>query len=325
MQIVAGASPLSVSLILCTRDRGLALVGALDSILSGELLPDEILVVDQSDDTTTQVGVRRIQRSHPFVRYLRSDTRGLSAARNVGITASSGDILVFLDDDCLVAPDWLARVREIFRSNPRINLVAGSVAPPEGFDWSNGYVPNVKVAEGNGRRHPYVMGANMAIRRSAVELTGPFDEDLGAGTPGRAGEDMDYLLRMYDLFGPASVYGIADALVVHEGGGRLGDEGRRLIDSYGFGEGATLGRQLRRRSKQVFPFSLLLARNYFHSVWSYVSGRSRSVGWRRLKQLLRGVAYGYRAGELPTTWLKHTNGALQPRTMARFEAGPGES
>ncbi len=230
----------SVSVVICTHDRGFFIAGIIKSILDGSRLPEEIVVVDQSLGRETEMVVADVAATHAvdasghagdssgIINYVPSSTRGLSAARNVGVAAAQGSIIVFVDDDCEAKPAWIGSIVGVFEEHSDICLVAGSVAPPEGFDWSAGYVPNIVMTEGSSLRHPYIMGANMSLRRSVLNDLGPFDETLGAGSPGQSGEDMDYLLRVYGKYGRGSVYGIAEPLIVHQEGGRFGEPERRI-------------------------------------------------------------------------------------------------
>jgi glycosyltransferase involved in cell wall biosynthesis len=74
----------------------------------------EVIVVDDgsTDDTATVAG-----QEYPFsLRYLWQENSGDAAARNRGVEASRGELLVFLDDDVLAAPDYLFRLREAHRA-----------------------------------------------------------------------------------------------------------------------------------------------------------------------------------------------------------------
>ena len=56
---------------------------------------------------------------------------GAGAARNVGLQNAKGKIIVFLDDDCLVKPDWLDRIVETFKKYPEAAAVGGAVRNPD--------------------------------------------------------------------------------------------------------------------------------------------------------------------------------------------------
>jgi glycosyltransferase involved in cell wall biosynthesis len=94
---------------------------AIESVLAQSYPHFEIIVVDDgSPDDPAQV-VKR----YPSVRYLRQDNRGVSAARNSGIQASSGTYLVFLDADDRLLPNHLQANLKAFEEHPDAGFVCG--------------------------------------------------------------------------------------------------------------------------------------------------------------------------------------------------------
>lgn len=177
--------PTSISVIVCTRDRGAGFATTVDSVLSGDLRPSEVVVVDQSSDD------RALRASHRFddapgFRYCRIASVGLSRARNAGLKLVRGDIAAFTDDDCEVSCDWLLGIAAAFELDARIGVVHGNVraAPHDRrIGFTTAYVRDVPLlAASMGDKHlAEGIGANMAARRAAWEAVGGFDELLGAG------------------------------------------------------------------------------------------------------------------------------------------------
>ncbi len=112
-----------VSVIIPCRN-GQRIVGdAVRSALAQSEPPAEVLVVDDAstDGTSRAAGAAG-------ARVLRTEgRRNAGGARNAGMDTASGDILAFLDADVVAPPDWLARVRAAFESDPRIVAVGGRV------------------------------------------------------------------------------------------------------------------------------------------------------------------------------------------------------
>ena len=80
---------------------------AVASILENGQPDFHVLIVDQSTNDDTAEAVRNLPQERLV--YLRSDTRGVAAARNVGVAHASTNIIVFTDDDCTMPCDWLVR------------------------------------------------------------------------------------------------------------------------------------------------------------------------------------------------------------------------
>jgi glycosyltransferase involved in cell wall biosynthesis len=111
------------SVIIPCRN-GARIVGeAVRSALAQTEPPLEVLVVDDASEDATAEAARAAG-----ARVLRAKTRrNAGGARNIGIEASSGDVLAFLDADVAAPADWLARVRTTFESNPDVVAVGGCV------------------------------------------------------------------------------------------------------------------------------------------------------------------------------------------------------
>ncbi len=148
-----------------------------------------IVVCDGPDDATAQLA-----RSYGARVVTLERRRGLNAARNAGIEAARGDLIVLIDHDVDAPPGWLAALLEGVRANPEHELFGGPIrARLEGGPRGCGRerAPITTLDEGpEDRDVAFVWGANMAIRRSALERLGPFDESLS----GR-GDEEEWELR----------------------------------------------------------------------------------------------------------------------------------
>ncbi len=191
-----------VSIIIPTCDRKDSLKAALDSVAGLDYPRDryEVLVVDDGSVDGTEQLVRELQARVPIVlRYFRQEKKGLSAAKNVGIRESRGEILVFTDDDCLLEKEWLALLVKPFDS-PGVGVVGGPDRIPEAsgplatcIDYSvTSFIGTGGVREGGAMRLAkyYPRGCNTAMLKSVVEKVGGFDENF------RAGEDIELVYRV---------------------------------------------------------------------------------------------------------------------------------
>jgi glycosyltransferase involved in cell wall biosynthesis len=153
----------------------------------------EVIVVDQNGDDR----VREITtpwRAHLEVRVLNAP-RGLSRARNVGLPHARGQIIAFPDDDAWYPDGLLLSIARRLDQDPHLHGLTGRTVDQEGRSparW-NRSEGQVTLATAWTR----MASSSIFLRRTAVEIIGPFDEELGlgAGTPYEGAEDLDYVLR----------------------------------------------------------------------------------------------------------------------------------
>jgi len=135
-------------------------------------------------------GVTALQQQWPVHVVDCEITREPGRARNTGASHAQGTVLLFLDDDCLVAQDWVERnVRAL--AEPRVGIVGARIqgVSPRFFarchDFTNfgAYQPPVT-------REIAVASASMGIRRRLFEQIGGFDAEM------RSGEDMELCARV---------------------------------------------------------------------------------------------------------------------------------
>src|SRR5215471_7389353 len=126
---------LSVSLVICTRNRARQLEACLASVSKIRCDREwEAVIVDNGSSDHTRTVVGEFARSHVGARYVWEPEPGLSRARNAGVKASRGDIIAFTDDDCYPAPDLPDRIGEIF-ADPRIGFIGGRILLHDRYDY----------------------------------------------------------------------------------------------------------------------------------------------------------------------------------------------
>lgn len=240
--------PLAATVLICTRERPRMLEETVGSVLAGERLPSELLIVDQSASPHPRLGGLGTVDGCA-VRYLHAPDRGLSRARNVGLRAASCDVVVLIDDDVFVEPRWLERLLDGLDAGGELAVATGRVlaAPHEG---TAGIVPYAALVTRTtpdvfrGRQPiDVVPGANVAMHRATALRLGGYDERLGAGTRFASGEDNDFGLRLLDAGGV--VRHVPDAVVLHRAW-RTGRQRARMRWDYGRGKGAFYMKHLRR-------------------------------------------------------------------------------
>jgi glycosyltransferase involved in cell wall biosynthesis len=234
-----------VSVTVPTRGRAQHMRECITSILACTGPSFEVIVVDQSDDRLTEETLAPFL-SDARLRYLRTATRGVCAARNVGIAESRGEILVCTDDDCRAAPDWLEKFADTFARRPEAAVLCGRVLVSDELSLT-GYAVSYSADFGELTfesmcRGSFPLTANLALRRETARQVGPFDEALGSGGPLRSGGEPDFLLRV--LRRGLRMFDAPEAQVTHLGV-RKGRAGPALMRKYLFGTGAAMAKHAR--------------------------------------------------------------------------------
>src|SRR5262249_6298318 len=142
------------------------------------------------------------------VRHVLEPVAGATRVRNTAMRAARGDVLVFVDDDALPHPSWLAGILRPF-ADPRVAVVGGRVAlryvapSPDWWDRSfDDYLSFYDLGEQpiDLAARPWYdspRGANMAVRRAALLDVGGFNLRLGPrGDRHTVGEESDLCLRL---------------------------------------------------------------------------------------------------------------------------------
>src|SRR5262249_40727840 len=130
-----------ISVIICTYKRADTLRETLRH-LAAQVVPErfewEVLLVDNnSPDHTPKVCEEFIKNSPMPSRYILESQQALSFARNRGIQETTGDIVVFLDDDVAIDPHWIVKLAVAF-DNPKCAAAGGKVLavwPGEAPAW----------------------------------------------------------------------------------------------------------------------------------------------------------------------------------------------
>lgn len=178
----------SVVIRTYTEERWDYFVEAVTSVQQQNNPPEEIvLVVDHNPELLEKV------RTHfPDAVVVESKSRGSSGAWNSGIEAASMDVVAFIDDDAVAAPDWLEKLLQHY-VDPHVLGVGGSIIPnwlggeprwfPSEFTWVVGCtyrgMPETVAPIRN------LIGCNMSFRRTPMLAIGGFKEVKGLGHMGK--------------------------------------------------------------------------------------------------------------------------------------------
>jgi GT2 family glycosyltransferase len=178
----------TVSVVIVNKgDPGIA--RTLDAFRAHESpLLGEIVVVDAS-----QGALDEIRRAFPWVKWISYEnvtrkSRTIAEQRNVGVANSEGDVVVFLDANCVPGPHWLERLAAPILAGTE-SIVVGRITSPSGATIHD------MVGNQGGHDGSYLeqcANMNVAYRRDVIERLGGFDEQLGFA------EDIDFAWRARD-------------------------------------------------------------------------------------------------------------------------------
>jgi glycosyltransferase involved in cell wall biosynthesis len=201
---------MKVTLIMATLgQRPEEITRFLEALLRGTHRDIELIVVDQTGDDRLPSLLSRYSGSLCIV-HLRSEP-GLSRARNVGLTHSTGEIVSFPDDDCWYPETVLASVAERFERDSSLDALAGH---PIDVDGHSAF-PRWERRSGWINRYNVWRRSNsnaLFVRRHIATQVGGFDETLGlgSGTPWGSAEDVEFPLRLleagYPVYYDAMLY-----------------------------------------------------------------------------------------------------------------------
>jgi GT2 family glycosyltransferase len=200
----------SATIVIPTRLRASYLEVALTSIVpQAQAAGAEVLVVCDGPDLPTEA----VSRRHRVRQVQLPRGSGANAARNAGVAAARGELIVFVDDDVEAPAGWLEAVLSGAEAAPDIDVFGGRITASleGGGPRACGTEPPPITTLDHGpldRDVPFAWSANMAIRRTALERVGPFDEAIR----GR-GEEEDWQ-RRYAAAGGRVRY-LAAAELVH--------------------------------------------------------------------------------------------------------------
>jgi glycosyltransferase involved in cell wall biosynthesis len=313
---------INVSVIVCSLNGG-GSIGACVDALADQTYPHcEVIVVDDgSSDGTGEIAE---QLGATVLRH--EANRGLAAARNTGVRAATGEVIVFTDDDCRPDSRWIVELVAGYR-DPSIIGVGGQVEAMDAnrllvryLKTNNPLAPlELDLARGQGalrRLWLYIqrtwcapnrraddrwvyslVGANMSFRAQAFAAVGLFADEIRFG-----GEDEEFCSRIRHHFGNESMLFRQQASVAHHFDPELRDTLRR---ARAYGRGNARGyRTGYTKVPPLFPLpvvTLVLALRSLWRPWTLVTAVALPIvgypyvlaRWARSSGLMQRVGFCY--------------------------------
>lgn len=179
-----------VSVIVATDRGGPYLAEALESIAAQTYPRIEAILVD--DGSAAPEALREITDEHLGVRVLRQDNAGVSVARNFGVSHSTGDLLVFLDDDDRWAPERIARQVASLEDNKAavLSYCGMRTIDDGGRELVAADQHQVRSVHDVLRRTTGIILPNVMVRRETFQRIGGFHPSF------RRGQDLDLVLKV---------------------------------------------------------------------------------------------------------------------------------
>ena len=247
---------MKISLVIPTYNRPEHLENCLKSIIDQSYLPHEIFIVDNSLvdglDDLIRYWTSEFKKKNVSLVYKRNTINSLTAARNLGAEATTGDIISFLDDDVTISQNYFKEIINVFKKYKTAKGVQGYI---QGED-NRGRIRNLfnriffnYHTEKNGCRvlpsvsttYPlqlsktipceWISGSNQNYKREIFQNL-CFDENLMKYCEG---EDLDFSYRVFKKYS-GSLFITPDAKVEHHvalNGRAIGKEQLYMFEVYG--------------------------------------------------------------------------------------------
>lgn len=156
-----------ISVIVPTHNRIKALQKCLVSLFNQTVQPQEIIVIEDGSTDGTKKYLESLKDKIHLISHEKN--LGQSVARNSGIKAARGDILVFIDDDCAARFNWLESIQKTFKKTGADAVIGKTIYVAENYQ---GRFPEKIVSNNNGT---WPGAGNIAYKKSVFKKNGGFD------------------------------------------------------------------------------------------------------------------------------------------------------
>lgn len=272
------------SIVINTLNRGNELQQTLESFewlkYPGEF---EVVVVngpstDHSPAVITSWGTR--------IRAGTSAVANLSVSRNIGICMAQGDIVVFIDDDAIPEPEWLAQLAEAYH-DPMVGAAGGIVFDHTGYDRQYEYCvvdrfgnadlnmsgPTPNLSFPKSERFPHLLGCNSSFRRSALLEVGGFDEEYEYFL-----DETDVCLRIVDA---GYIIAQLPCAYVHHKYAPSNIRGENKVVAYRYPLIKNMVYFTLKHATEFYPMIRVLEEHQ-----TFITNQQRNVDWAASEQLL---------------------------------------
>lgn len=198
----------SIDLVICTYNNALLLSRTLQSLISQKVSANiewSIWVINNNcTDQTAEVVSHFAAISPVPLKMVVETQQGLTAARHCGVLNTTAEWIAFIDDDCLLAEDWVEQAMAFTSKHPACGAFGGHIIlhweePPPLYALKFPYAYAGKYHGESPKRRPWVAGAGMVLRRKALVDSGWVEKQFLADRTGNrlvSGGDMEIGMRI---------------------------------------------------------------------------------------------------------------------------------
>lgn len=199
---------MKISIVIPTINRYEDLLNTVNYLINQSFSEFEIIIIDQTDKIDELV-VSQI-KSHNIITYIQSTNKSASAARNVGINKSKGDVILFVDDDVIIEDPFFLEKHYRHYKDPSISGVFGSPIElsSDGKATYNRHWMSLRNSIVGWLYFPSNYGCNtfidvgrsnnLSVRKDVAIAVGGMDENYEKGAHREEG---DFCLRVSQKYG----------------------------------------------------------------------------------------------------------------------------
>lgn len=136
----------TVSLCVCTKNRASLLEKCLTSIKEQSVIPNELLIIDNSDNNDSESTVEKFMKDLP-IRYIKKSGGTISELRDFAVKEAIGEVIAFTDDDAILDREWVFHVKRSFESDSNLKLMGGYM-----YHWQQDKITSTELF------HRYILG-----------------------------------------------------------------------------------------------------------------------------------------------------------------------
>lgn len=222
----------------------------MDSLNCQDYKNFELIIVDQNEEDILK-DLIHFYREKFHIKHVRIKEKGLSLARNVGLSYATGDIIAFPDDDCEYSDGILSFINDFFSKNNKIEFLTFKLRDKETGQDSNLRWYNQDVEITNKNIFRTVISPSIFVKvRNINDIF--FDENLGVGRKFGSGEESDMALELLHR-GYRGMY--STKFIIYHPNKRAPIN---KIYDYGLGYGAIIKKQVKLRNGKNFIINYLI-------------------------------------------------------------------